>query len=254
MASHWQRAPMVPSWIRWLPCSFAYLTVVPDPHRFPREAWSMLPWDKAVWCDPGSVDDWIAQAQRHHPRREALHAELHAREHYDRVVRVRAARVELFGEMCRRRGLPVPHTLEELLACLVGFGLFEVDGEWLAPRLEQNPIDVLPLLGAEILTEERAQQDDRTILVAIAVRELAERSRRRWRRRQVTTELRVLAEAMRMSEPEVRRALTQLGELAGLDVEPPAAVATGRVRITVSWPAFARRFPFADLPAPEHAV
>jgi hypothetical protein len=92
VANQWQRAVMVPSWIRWLPCSFAYLTVVPDQHGFSRKAWSMLPWDKAVWCDPGSVDDWVAQAQSHHPRREADHAELQAREHYDRVVRVRAAR------------------------------------------------------------------------------------------------------------------------------------------------------------------
>jgi hypothetical protein len=245
---------MVPSWIRWLPCSFAYLTVVPDQHRFHRKAWSALPWDKAVWCDPGSVDDWVAQAQRHHPRREADHAELHAREHYDRVVRVRAARVELFTEMCRRRGLPVPHTLEELLSCLVGFGLFEVDGEWLAPRLDQNPVDVLPLAGEEIVEEERAQQDDRTVLVAIMVRELAERSRPRWRRRQVDMHLPAFAAALRMPEAEVRRALTRLGEIAGLEVDPPPDQARDRVRVSVGWPAFARRFPFDDLPAPEHAL
>jgi len=245
---------MVPSWIRWLPCSFAYLTVVPDQLRFSREAWSTLPWDKAVWCDPGSVDEWVTKAQRHHPRREADHAELQAREHYDRVVRVRAARVELFTEMCRRRGLPVPYTLEELLSCLVGFGLFEVDGEWLTPHLDRNPVEVLPLAGAEIVNEERAQRDDRTVLVAITVRELAERSRPRWRRRQVATDLRALAAALSMPEAEVRRALTQLGELAGLQVDPPPAVARDRVRITVAWPSFARRFPFDDLPAPEHAV
>ncbi|BCB74176.1 hypothetical protein GCM10022251_10260 [Phytohabitans flavus] len=254
MTERWQRALMVPSWIRWLPCSFAYLTVVPDQHRFSREAWSMLPWDKAVWCDPGSVDDWVAQAQRHHPRREADHAELHAREHYDRVVRVRAARVEQFTEMCRRRALPVPHTLEELLYCLARFGLFEMDGEWVTPRLEQNPIEVLPLTGDEIVNEERAQQDDRAVLVAITVRALAERTRPRWRRRQVNADLSGFAAALRMPEAEVRRALTRLGEIAGLQVNPPPAVARDRVRITVAWPSFARRFPFDDLPAPEHAV
>ena len=245
---------MVPSWIRWLPCSFAYLTVVPDQHRFSRKAWARLPWDKAVWCDPGSIDDWVAQAQRHHPRREADHAELQAREHYDRVVRVRATRVELFTEMCHRRGLPVPHTLEELLSCLVGFGLFEMDGEWLAPRLDQNPVDVLPLYGEEIRNEERAQQDDRTVLVAITVRMLAERSRLRWRRRQISVDLSVLAGALRMPEAEARRALVQLGDFADLRVDPPVPAARDRVRITVPWPAFARRFPFDDLPAPEHAV
>lgn len=214
----------------------------------------MLPWEKAVWCDPGSVDDWVAQSQRHHPRRDADHAELHAREQYDRVVRVRAARVELFAEMCRRRGLPVPHTLEELLSCLVGFGLFEMDGEWLAPRLDRNPLEVLPLAGDEIVSEERAQRDDRTVLVAITVRELAERTRPRWRRRQVTTDLRALAVALRMPEAEVRRALAQLVEIAGVQVDPPPYAARDRVRVTVPWPAFARRFPFDDLPAPEHAV
>jgi hypothetical protein len=245
---------MVPSWIRWLPCSFAYLTVVPDQRRFSREAWSMLPWDKAVWCDPGSVDDWVAQAQRHHSRREADHAELQAREHYDRVVRVRAARVELFTEMCRRRGLPVPHTLEELLSCLVGFELFEMDGEWLTPRLERNPIEVLPLAAHEITDEERAQRDDRTVLVAITLRALAERTRPRWRCRQVTTDLRAFAVALGSPEAEVRRALARLGEIAGAQFDPPLATARDRVRVTVPWPEFARRFPFDDLPAPEHAV
>jgi hypothetical protein len=254
VATDWQRAVMVPSWIRWLPCSFAFLTVVPHQERFRRSAWSMLPWDKPVWCDPGSVDDWVVQAQRYHPRREADHAELHAREHYDRVVRVRAARVELFTEMCRRRGLPVPHTLDELLACLVGFGLFDVDGEWVLPRLDQNPVDVLPLVGEEIVNEHRAQQDDRTVLVAITVRELAERSRPRWRRRMIETDVGALAGALRMPIEEIRRALTQLGDIAGLVVEPAPALAQDRVRITVNWPAFARLFPFDDLPAPEHAV
>jgi hypothetical protein len=254
VATQWQRAVMVPSWIRWLPCSFAYLTVVPAPDRFPRSAWSMLPWERPVWCDPGSVDDWVARAQRNHSRRAADTAELHAREHYDRVVRVRAARIELFTEMCRRRDLPVPHTLGELLSCLVGFGLFEVDGDWVAPRLDQNPVDVLPLVGEEITREEQAQQDDRTVLVAITLRELAQRSRRRWRRRVVGANIDGFATALRMPADEIRRALTELVEIAGLVVEPAPAEAKDRVRITLAWPDFARRFPFEDLPAPEHAV
>jgi hypothetical protein len=144
--------------------------------------------------------------------------------------------------------------LEELLSCLVGFGLFEMDGEWLTPRLEQNPIEVLPLAGNEIVDEERAQQDDRTVLVAITVRALAERTRPRWRRRQVTTDLRAFAAALRMPEGEVRRSLARLVEVAGVHVHPPPFAARDRVRLTIPWPAFARRFPFDDLPAPEHAV
>jgi hypothetical protein len=92
------------------------------------------------------------------------------------------------------------------------------------------------------------------VLVAITVRELAERSRPRWGRRQVAADLRAFAAALRMPVVEVRRALAQLGELAGLQVDPPPDVARDRVRITVAWPSFARRFPFDDLPAPEHAV
>lgn len=245
---------MVPSWIRWLPCSFGYLTVVPDPDRFSRTAWSMLPWDRPVWCDPGSVDDWVARAQRRHPRRAAEHAELEAREHYDKVLLVRAARIELFTEMCRRRELPVPHTLGELLNCLAALGLFRMDGEWIQPRLDQNPIDVLPLVGEEVAHEEQAQQDDRTVLVAITVRELAQRSRARWRRRLVRTDITALARVLRMPVGEIRRALTQLGELTGLVTEPAPAVAEDQVRITVAWPDFGRRFPFDDLPAPEHAI
>jgi hypothetical protein len=254
VAVDWQRAVMVPSWIRWLPCSFAYLSVVPDQEQFPRSEWSILPWDTPVWCDPGSVDDWVARARRRHPRRDAGHAERRAREHYDRVVEVRAARIELFTEMCRRRGLPVPHTLDELLTCLAGFGLFTLDGEVVRPRLDQNPIDVLPLVGQELVHEEQAQQDDRTVLVAITVREMASRGRRRWRRRQLTTYLGAMAAGLRMPVSEVRRALAQLGEIADLATEPAPDAAADRIRITVTWPDFARRFPFEDLPAPEHAV
>jgi hypothetical protein len=218
----------------------------------------MLPWDSPVWCDPGGVDEWVDRSQRRHPRRDADHAELHAREHYDRVVQVRAARIELFSEMCRRQGLPVPHTLDELLTCLVGFGLFDIDstddGEWVTPRLDQDPTDILPLVGPEILRERQAQQDDRTVLVAITVREIARRSRPRWRRRAFTTDVDVVARTLRMPATEVRRAFHQLGEIAGLRAEPVSTPPRGRVRVTVPWPEFARRFPFVDLPAPEHAV
>jgi hypothetical protein len=250
----------MPSWIRWLPCAFVYLTAVPGPVPFRRSAWDgIVPWDDALWCDPGDVEEWVGRARHRHPRREAAYAELHAREHYDRMVQVRGERIEMFGEMCRRRGLPVPHTVRELLPCLAGFGLFELDHEvsaaddpWVRPQLDRDPLQVLPLSAEELALESRAQRDDRAVLVAIAVRRLAQSTRRRWRRRVVRTSLASLAELAGVPVTEARRALGDLGEIAALGLEWPGP--DGRVRLTVPWPDFRLRFPFAELPAPEHAV
>jgi hypothetical protein len=256
---HWQRAALMPSWIRWLPCSFVYLTVVPDPVPFRRSAWNgIVPWDDALWCDPGGVEDWVARSRHRHPRREAAHAELHAREHYDWMVTVRGTRIELFGEMCRRRDLPVPHTVGELLPCLAGLGLFELDHRdadddpWVRPRLDRDPLQVLPLSAEELELEARAQRDDRAVLVAIAVRRLAQRTRRRWRRRLLNANLTGLAELAGLPVEQTRAALVELGEIAGLGLEWHGS--DGRVRLTVPWPDFRLRFPFTELPAPEHAV
>lgn len=250
---------MMPSWIRWLPCSFVYLTVVPDPVPFRRSAWNgLVPWEDALWCDPGDVDDWVDRSRHRHPRREAAHAELHAREHYDWMVEVRGARIELFGEMCRRRDLPVPHTVSELLSCLAGFGLFDLDHRdagddpWVRPLLDRDPMDVLPLSSEERQLEARAQRDDRAVLVAIAVRRLAQRTRRRWRRRVVGTTLGGLAELANLPAEQTRLALTDLGEIADLGLDWRDR--DERVRLTVPWPDFRLRFPFNELPAPEHAV
>lgn len=254
----WQRAALKPSWIRWLPCAFAYLTIVPAEPRFRRSAWSaIVPWDSLAWCDPGSVDDWVARAQRRRAGRDADDAELHARQHYAWMVRVRATRIELFAEMCRRRDLPVPHTVGELLSCLAGFGLFELaeecgDDPWVLPRLDQDPLDVLPLSPEEQELEARAQRDDEAVLVAIAIRRLAQRTRRRWRRRVVSTSLVRLAGAAGVTVQQTRRSLVDLGEIAQLGVD--ADHDDEWLRLTVPWPDFRLRFPFAELPAPEHAI
>nr|MDT0656567.1 DUF6042 family protein [Micromonospora sp. DSM 115978] len=260
MTPRWQRAALMPSWIRWLPCAFAYLTVVPDQQPFRRSTWDgVVPWNDAAWCDPGDVDDWVARARRRRSRRDSGPAELHARDHYNWILRVRAARIELFGEMCRRRSLPVPHTVAELLACLAGFGLFELDGSeeggadpWVRVRLERNPMDVLPLTAQERELEERAQRDDRAVLVAIAVRRLAQRARRRWRRRVFSTSVAGLAVLAGVTVDQVGESLTDLAGIARLRVEQHES--EGWLRITVPWPDFRLRFPFAELPAPEHAV
>ncbi|MFI6761917.1 hypothetical protein ACIBF5_22525 [Micromonospora sp. NPDC050417] len=259
MTPRWQRAALMPSWIRWLPCSFVYLTVVPASVPFRRSAWSdLVPWDDALWCDPGDVEDWVARSRQRHPRRDAAHAERHAREHYDWMVEVRGARIELFGEMCRRQDLPMPHTVEELLPCLSGFGLFELDHHggaddpWIRPRLERDPLDVLPLSFEERELEARAQRDDRAVLLAIAVRQLAQRTRRRWRRRVVGTSVTGLAAQAGLSVEQTRQALGDLGEIADLGLDWRDR--DERIRLTVPWPDFRLRFPFTELPAPEHAV
>jgi hypothetical protein len=174
------------------------------------------------------------------------------------MVEVRGARIELFGEMCRRLDLPIPHTVGELLPCLAGFGLFEIDYDggtddpWVRPRLDRDPLDVLPLSAEERDLEARAQRDDRAVLVAIAVRRLAQRTRRRWRRRVVATNLAGLAEVSGLPPELTRLALTDLGEIADLGLDWRGG--DGRVRLTVPWPDFRLRFPFNELPAPEHAV
>ena len=248
----------MPSWIRWLPCAFAYLTVIPDQPQFRRSAWSgIVPWDGSAWCDPGSAQDWVTRAQHRHPGRETAHAELHAREHYAWMVQVRAARIELFAEMCARHELPVPHTVGELLSCLAGFGLFELDDDgdgdpWVVPRLSRNPLEVLPLSTEEQELEARAQRDDQAVLVAIAIRRLAQRTRRRWHRRVVRTSLAGLAGIAGVTVEQARRSLVDLGDVAELQVDNGRG--DDRLRLTVPWPDFRLRFPFTELPAPEHAV
>lgn len=254
----WQRTPVAPSWIRWLPCAFVHLTVVPGPSRFRRSAWAQtVPWDEPAWCDPGGVGEWIARVRRRPAGRDADHAESHVRQHHAWLLRVRATRIELFAEMCRRRNVPVPHTVGELLGCLNRLGLFDVDDDgdgdpWVLPRLDRDPLDVLPLSPSERDRELRAQRDDWAVLVAIAIRRLAQRTRRRWRRRVVTTSLSVLARTAGVTVAQARHALGDLAEGAGLGVAPGPGAET--VRLTVAWPDFRLRFPFAEPPAPEHAI
>lgn len=258
VTQRWQRAALMPSWIRWLPCAFAYLTVVPDEGPFRRSAWNgVVPWHDAAWCDPGDLDDWVVRA-RQRRRREPEDAEAHARRHYDWIVRVRSARIELFAEMCRRRAVPVPHTVDELFTCLAGFGLFDLDdtagqGDPLVrPRLDRDPIEVLPLSAEERELEARAQRDDRAVLIAIALRRLAQHSRRRWRRRVIRTSTGGLALAAGITTEQVRQGLRDLADVAALSVEDREPA--GPLWVTVPWPDFRLRFPFTELPAPEHAV
>lgn len=258
MTPVWQRAATHPSWIRWLPCALAYLTLVPHPRRFRRSAWGdVVPWDDPAWCDPGDIAEWVTRARQRQPWRGAEHAEQLARARYAQVVRVRETRVELFTEMCRRRDVAAPHTVTELLACLAGLGLFDLDGDpedpWVRPHLDLDPLDVLPLSSQEYDLEELAQRGDRTVQVAIAVRRLALRTRRRWpRRRTVATTLGTLARLAEVTREEAGRALADLAGVAGLRTDP--ASPPDSVRITVTWPDFRQRFPYAELPAPEHDI
>jgi hypothetical protein len=276
----WQWAAMAPSWIRWLPCSISHLRVVADPYRFRRDAWDALPdpmpWDEPVWCDPGDIADWIAQATTQHgPGQEAI-AELHAREHYEQAVELRSARIELFASMCHRAGVAVPHTLGELLACLVALGLFHLEldddqQEWLYPRLWLNPVDVLPLTADEAATEVRTQHEERGVIAAIGLRRLAEEAETAETaetaagssgRRTIVASLRAIADAADLPVGQARDAVAVLAregeiELAGPDLDAVGLQAVGLdapIAVDVDWPEFADAFAFEELPAPEHMI
>lgn len=261
MTARWQRAAVAPSWIRWLPCAFAYLTVVPAERPFRRSAWDeVVPWDEPVWCDPGDVTEWVSRARRLRRMRAARGADERARAHYDQVVSLREQRIALFAEACRRLDLPVPHTLRDLLPCLAGFGLFGLDDgdggdPWITPRLDRDPVDLLPLAQEEVAAEREAQRADRALLVAIEIRKLVEGGGRRWHRRSAQTTLPDLAARSGVAPGDLPAALTDLRAASHLEV---AVARSGgdatRLRLTVPWPTFGRQFPFDDLPAPEHGI
>jgi hypothetical protein len=233
---------------------------VPARQPFRRCLWDeVVPWQDPVWCDPGAFAEPIDRSARRRPDGSVDVADVVAvSPRYDTMLRLRAGRIALFQEMCRRRDLPVPHNVRELLFCLAGFGLFTLtpDGAgdwWVHPRLTRNPVEVLPLSDTERDRELRAQRDDRAVLVAIEVRRLASRTRRRWRRRTIYTSLTGLADAAGVAVPEARQALSDLGQSAGLRVDSDGG-SDGRLRLTVPWPDFRHRYPYAELPAPEHAI
>jgi hypothetical protein len=253
---------MAPGWTRWLPCAVAHLRIVADPAGFPRSVWSELPepmpWDNLAWCDPGAVDEWVAQARAGCSGETARLAEQHAREAYETGVTLRTARAGLFADMCRRQGLAVPHTVAELLLCLLGFGLFEAypgtDGqEWLAPRLDRNPLDVLPLTEEEMVVEARAQHEDRIGLTGIALRKLAEDVPATGDRRSVTISLPELAAFADLPIGQVCEALRSLAAELDLRAEPDAS-STAPITLELPWSAFEWQFRFDEPPAPEHAL
>ncbi|WP_213454210.1 DUF6042 family protein [Rhizomonospora bruguierae] len=262
MTARWQRATVAPSWVRWLPCAFAYLTVVPPQRPFRRSVWDeVVPWDEPVWCDPGDVTEWVSRARRlGRDRRDPAGLDARARAHYAQVVQLREQRIALFAEACRRLDVPVPHTLRDLLPCLAGFGLFTLaddgDGDpWVTTRLERDPLDLLPLVEDEIAAEREAQRADRALLVAIEIRKLVERGRGRWRRRSAQTTLPELAARSGVAPADLAAALTDLRAAGRLAVEVARAGGEpARLRVTVPWPAFGHQYPFDDLPAPEHGL
>ncbi|QSB05407.1 DUF6042 family protein [Natronoglycomyces albus] len=178
------RAPMHPAWIRWLPCSVELFRVVPSLDPFPTTWWDELSpedgtriWDEPVWCDPGDVDDWIAEAQENMPGTSREVAEKEARDEYDHTTQERSERIERFTTACRRAEVPVPHTVRQLLQFLINIELYREftgpDGEqWLAPQLTRNPLDVLAFDQSEALEESADQRSDYEELTTIAIRNL----------------------------------------------------------------------------------
>jgi hypothetical protein len=267
----WQWAPMAPAWARWLPCSVAPLRVVPALTEFPASAWDLLPepmpWDEPAWCDPGDVVDWVSSAQAKHDPADAVVAEEHARKHYENVVALRSERITAFTMVCERSGVAVPHTLRELLPCLVALGLYGQDedgqgGTVLRPRLARNPLDVLPLTLDEALEEVRTQHMERITVVGIGLRRLAEQSAGLPLGgpgiAELTATLRLIGGEMAVPAGQVRDPLTQLSTSnmvvlsAGVDID--ALGPDEEFGLSLSWPDFAARYPFDELPAPEHMM
>lgn len=173
------QAPMHPAWIRIMPCSIELFRTVPSLNPFPASWWAdVFPdediWNEPVWCDPGDVDDWIAEAKEHHYGASDEVIEKEAREEYDRATGERSDRIAAFTIHCERSGLPVPHTVRDLLEFLLALGLYrgEVrDGQmFVAPQLYINPFDVLAFDKLEAVEEAAEQRGDLEELTAIAVR------------------------------------------------------------------------------------
>jgi hypothetical protein len=97
-----------------------------------------------------------------------------ARDEYDRATGERSDRIAAFTIHCERGGLPVPHTVRDLLEYLLALGLYrgEVrDGQlFVAPQLYINPFDVLAFDKLEAIEEAAEQRGDLEELTAIAIR------------------------------------------------------------------------------------
>lgn len=173
------QAVMHPAWIRLMPCSIELFRTVPSLNPFPASWWAeIFPeddiWNEPVWCDPGDVDDWIAEAREHHYGASPEVIEKEAREEYDRATAERSERIAKFTTHCERTGLPVPHTVRDLLEFLLALGLYRGetrDGQlFVAPQLYTNPFDVLAFDKLEAIEEAADQRGDLEELTAIAVR------------------------------------------------------------------------------------
>ncbi|GAB3226563.1 hypothetical protein GCM10027447_16870 [Glycomyces halotolerans] len=170
---------MHPAWIRLMPCSIELFRTVPQLDPFPASWWAdVFPdddiWNEPVWCDPGDVDDWIAEAREHNYGASPEVVEKEAREEYDRATAQRSERITTFTTHCERSGLPVPHTVRDLLEFLLAIGLYRGehrDGQlYVAPQLYINPFDVLTFDKLGAIEEAADQRGDLEELTAIAIR------------------------------------------------------------------------------------
>ncbi len=162
-----------------MPCSIELFRTVPSLSPFPATWWSdAFPdediWNEPVWCDPGDVDDWIAEAREHNYGASPEVVEKEAREEYDRATGERSDRIATFTAHCERSGLPVPHTVRDLLEFLLALGLYRSEQRhgklYVAPQLYTNPFDVLAFGKLEAIEEAADQRGDLEELTAIAIR------------------------------------------------------------------------------------
>lgn len=242
--------------------------MIPESGRFRRSAWDELigdAWDAPAWCDPGDVGEWIDRQQRLRGPDEAAQAEALARQMYERALDLRAERIALFTEVCRRADVPVPHVGHQLFDWCVRIGLFRIEytgspDPWVVPRLDRNPLELLPLTREEAQAEAAAQWDDRVEMVGIALRQYAEERGDDFRRYQPSRQLsfpltlRQLGDDTNLNTGQLRQALVGLADATDLDTDPQTVGVESPFTVTLDWPHFGHLFPHDHPTPPEHGI
>ncbi|MBB5868090.1 hypothetical protein F4553_001469 [Allocatelliglobosispora scoriae] len=265
----WRWSRMHPAWVRWLPCAIASLRVVPaDADAFPRSWWDQpeleTPWDEPIWCDPGSLDEWIeSNTLDAAPELVDATAQL-AESHYDQIIDARSRRIETFTALCRGAGIPVPLTLRQLLDCLIALGVFDSftgeDGEqWVAGNLDINPLDVLGFSAAEAAEEATMQQVERGVIAGIGLRRAAEALGPDSPPDCVRVTLRELSDFADLPPLAVRRALgvvVETSDWISVDDETDLVTVGLDTPITIhaEYSRLATVYEMDELQAPEHMI
>lgn len=265
----WRWSRMHPAWVRWLPCAIASLRVVPaEADAFPGTWWDQpeleTPWDEPIWCDPGSLEEWIESSTLDSSPDLVDAAAKLAESHYDEIIAARSKRIDTFTSLCRAAGVPVPLTLRQLLDCLIALGLFDSftgdDGEsWVAGNLDINPLDLLSFTQAEAADEAAVQQVERGVLAGIGLRRAAEALGPDAPPDHVRLTLRELGDFADLPPLAVRRALAVIaGPDEWISVDSDVDLETvgldTPITIHAEYARLATVYEMDELQAPEHMI